>query len=89
MATAGKEASVGRLKYCPWCGGYANMRREPMWHGSHGYTGCFEFFVQCSNEACGAVAPNGRFNSIYNTCAFAEQKAEEAWNRRKKKRKEG
>ncbi len=69
------------IKRCPWCGGAASIHIEPMWHGSHGYSGCYSWEVRCLQ--CGATAPNGKFDNIYMPREDAEEKALAAWNKRK------
>ena len=75
------------LKPCPWCGSGPILREEPLWHespngGTHGYVGAYEYYYQCSNEECNAIAPYGKFNTIYDTSDTAKLKAREAWQTR-------
>lgn len=78
------------LKPCPWCGSVPILKEDPMWtvhtyqgHTvSHGYVGAYEYYYQCSNEECNAIAPYGKFNTIYDTSDTAKLKAREAWQTR-------
>ena len=53
------------IKQYPWCGSSASLISEPMWYGSHGYIGNYSYKCRCNS--CGATAPNGEFNDIYNS----------------------
>ena len=68
------------LKPCPWCGGEPYLDCAPLSNGSHGYRVCFIYRIKCA--ACGATAPKGDFDDIYQTSYEAKQQAIEAWNRR-------
>ena len=68
------------LKKCPWCHSSPILVQEPLWTGSHGYYGCYEYYVKCIN--CCAIAPNGKFNSVYQSEELARSKAIERWNER-------
>ena len=68
------------FKPCPWCGNVPRMHIEPLWHGSHGYPGCYEYIVRCPR--CGATVPHGGYDTIYHPVDWAEEQAIKAWNRR-------
>lgn len=73
------------LKPCPWCGGAAVLRRESMaGPRGTGYPGCYEYSVMC--RLCGATAPHGVQDDIYQTPEEAETRAIEAWNGRGKRK---
>lgn len=70
-----------QLKTCPWCGGMASLEKHDMgMPGGHGYPGNTEVYVKCVR--CGAIAPTGRCNDIYNPLIEAVQDAIETWNKR-------
>lgn len=70
------------LKPCPFCGEEVKLKKIPLWHGSHGYHGCYEFEIVCKN--CGAK-PNYRQNdTIYRNEEEAKTNTIKAWNRRVK-----
>lgn len=35
------------LKPCPFCGTVPYIEKIPLWHGSHGYHGCYEYDIHC------------------------------------------
>ena len=38
---------MNNLKPCPFCGKKVELIKEPLWHGSHGYYGSYEYVVKC------------------------------------------
>lgn len=73
---------MSMLKQCPWCGATGSYHKEPLWHGSHGYVGNYEYYIQCSNPFCGAIAPNGKVDDIYREEMIAREEAIIKWNTR-------
>lgn len=71
-----------KYKTCPWCKSTASLQKEPLWHGNHGYHGCYEFFIRCDNPKCGCIAPHGKIDSVYRSEEEAIEKAIEIWNTR-------
>ena len=70
---------LGNLKPCPFCGSAAELHIDPMWHGSHGYHDCYDFYVKCPQ--CGVTRQV--YNTIYdNDENKATQKAIDSWNTR-------
>lgn len=67
---------------CPWCGSSGSIVKNPLWNGSHGYHGCYEIFVQCVNQTCRAIAPNGKTDTVYRTENDAVNIAIDRWNTR-------
>ena len=75
------------LKPCPWCGSGPILHKDKLWHESscgghtytHGYMGAYEYYYQCSNTECEAIAPHGKYNTIYTSMEEAQKKAKEAW----------
>ena len=70
------------LKPCPFCGEIPYIERKPLWRGSHGYVGRFEYDIHC--RKCGCEVPLPGNNTIYNTDDDARKNAVTAWNRRYK-----
>ena len=78
------------LKPCPWCGNHPILIKDKLWtehtyNGqtiTHGYVGSYEYYYQCSNEECRAIAPYGKFNTIYMSADKAQLKAKNAWQTR-------
>lgn len=46
------KSNTPELKPCPFCGTKVELTRMPLWHGNHGYHGCFSFKVKCSKCGC-------------------------------------
>lgn len=70
------------LKPCPFCGQSVIMKREPLWNGSHGYPGCYQYTVSCSNIDCRCSIYLGSNDTIYRSDEEAMAEAERRWNRR-------
>jgi len=73
------------LKPCPFCGQKVALIKKPLWHGSHGYRGCYEYVVKCRNPECQCKINLGQNNTIYRDDETAQKNAIEAWNRRAEK----
>ena len=73
------------LKPCPFCGKEVTIKREPLWRGSHGYVGCYEYIIQCDNPDCRCEINLGQNDTVYRDDETARQNAINAWNRRTKK----
>lgn len=69
-----------QIKPCGFCNCSGMIIQNPLWHGSHGYHGCYEVYIECSN--CHIVRPNGKFNTVYNTFDEAVNEAINCWNDR-------
>ena len=78
------------LKPCPWCGSGPILRKDKLWseHSynghttTHGYVGAYHYYYICSNEDCEAIAPHGKYDTIYHSEDEAKLLAREAWNGR-------
>ena len=78
------------VKPCPWCGFGPILKRDPLFTNytyngqviSRGYVNTYKYYYQCSNDSCGATAPHGEFNTIYDSEEIAKRKARESWNSR-------
>ena len=72
------------LKRCPFCHAKPVVQKYPLWHGSHGYYGNYEYYVSCQNEKC-KIAP--RTKSYIDLYDMKEQeciyKAIQDWNTRR------
>ena len=69
------------LKPCPFCGSPVVLTKSPLWHGSHGYQNCYEYFIRCSK--CGCTVDYYLNNTIYNISeAEAVENVLKTWNRR-------
>lgn len=77
---------MANLKKCPFCKGDVLLIKDPLWNGSHGYHGCYEFYVKCNNENC-LVKPKARaYHTIYEKNEQVQiDKAIDAWNNREAK----
>ena len=69
------------LKPCPFCGSDVSLTISPLWHGGHGYQGCFEYSIFCKN--CGCSVGGATSDNIYISEQEAIDKVTKAWNRRK------
>lgn len=68
------------LKPCPFCGIIPHIRKIPLWHGTHGYHGCYEYDIRCTHCGC-------RVNLVKNQTIYIKDEetinnAVTAWNRR-------
>ena len=74
------------LKPCPFCGKDVYMEKRPMWsmEGSttRGYTGAYEFIIQCVNPECGCNVKLGKNSTLNATEEEAREEAIKHWNRR-------
>ena len=71
-----------KLKRCPFCGNDVELEKIPLWHGSHGYHGCYEYEIKCSK--CGCTLRYEKNDTIYRSDDVAKNNVIEAWNRRAK-----
>ena len=69
------------LKPCPFCGAEVHIDKNPLWNGSHGYHGCFEYDIHCGK--CGCRVPLPQNDTIYRSDEVARENAITAWNVRK------
>ena len=71
---------MNKLKPCPFCGNEVELEKIPLWHGSHGYHGCYEYEIKCSK--CGCTVDQPKNDSIYRSEEEAKENAIKAWNKR-------
>lgn len=71
------------LKTCPFCGKEVELKKEPLWNGSHGYFGCYEYVIKCDNPKCQCSINLWQNDTIYRSDEEAKRNAIKAWNRRK------
>lgn len=68
---------------CPWCHETPIVASDPLWNGSHGYYGNYEYYVACKNKSCKIKPRTKSYNNIYG---MSEQecidKAINDWNTR-------
>lgn len=69
-----------KIKSCPFCGTVPYIEKKTLWHGSHGYHGCYEYDIHCKN--CGCRVNLGNNLTIYINDEKAINNAITAWNRR-------
>ena len=67
---------------CPFCGESVYIEKRPLWNGTHGYHGCYEFDIRCTNPDCCCTIKLGENHTIYVTEDEARRNAIKAWNRR-------
>lgn len=70
------------LKPCPFCGSPVSIVMRPLWQGSHGYQGCYQYDIKCDNPGCRCNIYLGENDTIYRTHEEARRNAIEHWNRR-------
>lgn len=71
------------IKNCPWCGSAPIFHSESLGEeGGRGYPGNYEYYMQCSNPLCKAIAPHGKQDDIYCSREEAINTAIKAWNKR-------
>ena len=68
------------LKPCPFCGSEVNLDKSPLWNGSHGYHGCYEFLIRCKKCGCNITLPKN--DTVYRSEETAMKNAINAWNKR-------
>lgn len=68
------------LKSCPFCGKDVELEKRPLWHGSHGYYGCYKYIIECKH--CGCNRKLFGNDTIYNDEEIARENAINAWNKR-------
>ena len=78
---AESKSNTSELKPCPFCGTKVEMRRVPLWNGSHGYHGCFNFEVKCPK--CGCSVNYIGSDTVNRSEEEAIANVTKAWNSRK------
>ena len=53
-------------KECPFCHDMPMVKKVPLWRGSHGYHGNYEYSVACMNENCKITPRTKSYNDIYD-----------------------
>lgn len=72
---------ISKLDLCPFCGSAVKMIKKPLYHGTHGYPGCYEFEVRCPE--CGCSIDYVDNDTIYRSEEEAIANVTKAWNKRK------
>ena len=57
---------VGVIKECPWCHRMPKLFKTPLWKGSHGYPGNYEYYLSCKNPNCKIQPRTKSYNDIYS-----------------------
>ena len=72
------------IKQCPFCHRMPKVYKIPLWDGSHGYQGEYEYTVKCANEDCKAdVEVKCHPNTIYGkTEEECIKEIVDDWNKR-------
>lgn len=73
---------MNELKPCPCGCKNVELKKDPLWHGSHGYYGCYEFNIKCLNPNCGWRLKIFKNDTIYRSEEEARKNAINAWNNR-------
>lgn len=74
---------MDKLKKCPFCKGEAELVKDPLWNGSHGYHDCYGFYITCGNNKCNIKPKTRSYDTIYNKNEETQkQKAADDWNNR-------
>lgn len=70
-------------KECPFCHSMPAVESKPLWSGTHGYHGHYEYYVRCDNDKCKIQPKTIAYNDIYDmTGQDCIDKAIEDWNSR-------
>lgn len=69
-------------KECPFCHITPSVAQDPLWHGSHGYKGNYDYYVTCTNENCKVQPKTKVYSDIYMTGQECVDKAIADWNDR-------
>lgn len=77
-----KTKEYQHILNCPFCGSEVELERIPLWNGSHGYIGCYEYVIECKNSECRCKVNLGKNDTIYRSDDVAKQNAINSWNRR-------
>ena len=76
-------ATNQKLKDCPFCGGQGYLFRVPLWNGSHGYYGNYDYHVGCMNPGCGVKPWSRGVDDIYHSSDEAINTTIKYWNERR------
>lgn len=70
-------------KDCPFCHDVPIVAKDPLWHGSHGYHGNYEYYVACKNGKCKVQPRTKSYTDIYEmTEQECIDKSIKDWNNR-------
>lgn len=75
-----ENLTTDALNPCPFCGSEVFLEKKPLWSGSHGYHGCYEFEISC--KKCGCRRRLDKNDTIYRSGEEAMKNAVDAWNQR-------
>ena len=71
-----------KLIACPCGCKDVELKKIPLWQGSHGYYGCYEFQVKCNNPECGWSLKVPKNDTVYRSEEEAKKNVIAAWNKR-------
>ncbi len=75
---------MNELKPCPCGCRDVELKKYPLWNGTHGYYGCYEFKIKCNNPKCGWFLKVSKNDTIYRSEEEAKENVINAWNKRGK-----
>lgn len=75
---------MNKLKPCPCGCKDVELKKCPLWYGSHGYYGCYEFKIKCNNPKCGWFLKVPKNDTVYRSEEEAKKNVINAWNKRGK-----
>ena len=70
------------LKPCPCGNKNVYLKKEPLWHGSHGYHDCYKYIIVCDNPKCRWKFEPLNNDTIYRSDEEAIKNIISAWNDR-------
>ena len=53
-------------KECPFCHSLPDMVKNPLWDGTHGYPGKYEYYIACKNKDCKVKPRTYKYDNIYD-----------------------
>jgi hypothetical protein len=71
-----------KLKPCPCGCKDIELRKYPLWHGTNGYVGSYEFTIKCSNPNCYWTFNAPKNDTVYRSEEEAKENVINAWNKR-------
>ena len=73
--------NVVLIKPCPFCGSTVTVECIPLWEGSHGYYGNYEYEIRCKKCGC-TIDYHEQNNDIYRDKKEVIDEVIKLWNRR-------
>ena len=69
-----------KLIACPCGCKEIELKKEPLWHGNHGYQGCYNIKLKCINPKCPWEFHFEKNDTIYRTEEEAIKNIITQWN---------